>query len=93
VGEGCVQSARGLGARVLVTEIDPINALQAAMEGYEVVTVEDACKNGGHFRDDYGQYRCDPPRAHGQMKSRRDCLQHWAFRQRSAGRLHSTTTM
>jgi len=49
VGKGCVQSARGLGARVLVTEIDPINALQAAMEGYEVVTVEDACKNADIF--------------------------------------------
>lgn len=42
VGKGCAQSMRGLGARVLVTEIDPICALQAAMEGYEVVTVEDA---------------------------------------------------
>ena len=42
VGCGCVQSMRGYGARVLVTEIDPICALQAAMEGYEVVTVEQA---------------------------------------------------
>lgn len=42
VGKGCAQSMRGLGARVLVTEVDPICALQAAMEGYEVVTVEDA---------------------------------------------------
>lgn len=42
VGKGCAQSMRGLGARVLITEIDPICALQAAMEGYEVVTVEDA---------------------------------------------------
>ena len=41
VGKGCAQSLRGLGARVLITEIDPICALQAAMEGYEVVTVED----------------------------------------------------
>jgi adenosylhomocysteinase len=38
VGKGCVQSLRALGARVLVTEVDPINALQAAMEGYEVIT-------------------------------------------------------
>lgn len=36
VGKGCVQSLRGFGCRVIVTEIDPINALQAAMEGYEV---------------------------------------------------------
>jgi adenosylhomocysteinase len=64
VGKGCAQSLRGQGARVLITEVDPINALQAAMEGYEVTTMEDAaprayifvtstgCKNiinGRHF--------------------------------------------
>lgn len=42
VGKGCVQALKGLGARVMVSEIDPICALQAAMEGYQVVTVEDA---------------------------------------------------
>lgn len=42
VGKGCAQSMRGFGARVLVTEIDPICALQAAMEGYEVTTTEEA---------------------------------------------------
>jgi adenosylhomocysteinase len=42
VGKGCAQSARGMGARVMITEIDPICALQAAMEGYEVVTMEEA---------------------------------------------------
>jgi adenosylhomocysteinase len=42
VGKGCAQSLRGLGARVIITEIDPINALQAAMEGYEVTTMEKA---------------------------------------------------
>lgn len=42
VGKGCAQSMRGYGARVLITEIDPICALQAAMEGYEVVTMETA---------------------------------------------------
>ncbi len=42
VGKGSAESLRGLGARVLVTEIDPINALQAAMEGYEVVTMDEA---------------------------------------------------
>ncbi len=41
VGKGCCQALRGLGARVLVTEIDPICALQAAMEGYQVVTMEE----------------------------------------------------
>lgn len=40
VGKGCAQSLRGMGARVIVTEVDPICALQAAMEGYEVTTVE-----------------------------------------------------
>ncbi len=42
VGKGCASAARGLGARVLVTEVDPICALQAAMEGYQIVTMEDA---------------------------------------------------
>jgi len=42
VGKGSAQSLRGFGCRVIITEIDPINALQAAMEGYEVTTVEDA---------------------------------------------------
>jgi adenosylhomocysteinase len=42
VGKGCADSVKGQGARVVVTEIDPINALQALMEGYDVVTVEDA---------------------------------------------------
>src|SRR5437763_5654375 len=41
VGKGCAQSLRGQGARVVITEIDPINALQAAMEGFEVTTIED----------------------------------------------------
>jgi len=43
VGKGCAQSLRGLGATVWITEIDPICALQAAMEGYRVVTMDDAC--------------------------------------------------
>ena len=49
VGKGCAQSLRGMGARVVVTEIDPINALQAAMEGYEVVTMEDVAATGDIF--------------------------------------------
>jgi adenosylhomocysteinase len=49
VGKGCADSMRGLGARVIVTEIDPICALQAAMEGYEVTTMEDAVKEGDIF--------------------------------------------
>jgi len=46
VGKGCCQSMRGFGARVIVTEIDPICALQAAMEGYEVTTLEDVLSKG-----------------------------------------------
>ena len=49
VGKGCAHSMRSYGARVLVTEIDPICALQAAMEGFEVVTMEEACKEGNIF--------------------------------------------
>src|SRR5687767_15811546 len=46
VGKGSAHSLRGLGARVIVTEIDPINALQAAMEGFEVTTIEDTLGRG-----------------------------------------------
>ena len=46
VGKGCAHSLRGQGARVIVTEIDPICALQAGMEGYEVMKMEDACRIG-----------------------------------------------
>jgi adenosylhomocysteinase len=46
VGKGCAQSLRGFGARVIVTEIDPVNALQAAMEGFEVTTVEETLGRG-----------------------------------------------
>ncbi|MEM0465382.1 MAG: adenosylhomocysteinase [Candidatus Pacearchaeota archaeon] len=49
VGKGCCQSMRGFGARVIVTEIDPICALQAAMEGYEVKTVEDSLAEADIF--------------------------------------------
>ncbi|MBI2440718.1 MAG: adenosylhomocysteinase [Lentisphaerae bacterium] len=49
VGKGCCQSLRGQGARVIVTEIDPICALQAAMEGYEVMTMNQACAIGDLF--------------------------------------------
>jgi adenosylhomocysteinase len=49
VGKGCAQALRGQGARVVVTEIDPINALQASMEGYQVVRVEDVVKTADLF--------------------------------------------
>ena len=49
VGKGCAQSMRGFGARVIITEIDPICALQAAMEGYEVLPMDKACELGDIF--------------------------------------------
>src|SRR5262245_62040731 len=49
VRKGCAFSMKGLGARVVVTEVDPINALQAAMEGFEVTTMEDAASQGNVF--------------------------------------------
>ncbi len=49
VGKGCAQSLRGFGCRVMITEIDPINALQAAMEGYEVKKMDDAVKEADIF--------------------------------------------
>jgi adenosylhomocysteinase len=49
VGKGSAASLRGAGARVCITEVDPINALQAAMEGYQVVTMDDACSYGDIF--------------------------------------------
>src|SRR4029077_10460523 len=49
VGKGCAHAMKSLGARVIVTEIDPICALQAAMEGYEVTTMEDAAPRGNIF--------------------------------------------
>lgn len=49
VGKGCAESLRSYGARVIVTEIDPINALQAAMAGFEVTTMEEAASEGRVF--------------------------------------------
>jgi adenosylhomocysteinase len=56
VGKGCAQSLRGLGATVWVTEIDPICALQAAMEGYRVVEMEQACSQADIFVTATGNY-------------------------------------
>jgi len=56
VGKGCAQSLRGLGATVWVTEIDPICALQAAMEGYRVVTMEQAADQANIFVSATGNY-------------------------------------
>ena len=69
VGKGCARSMRGYGARVLVTEIDPICALQAAMEGFEVTTLQDALKEGNIYVTTTGN--CDVITAEdmAQMKS------------------------
>ena len=72
VGKGCAESMRGLGARVVVTEIDPINALQAAMEGYEVTTMEDAAKAGHIFVTTTGC--CDVVRGEHLEEMRNDAI-------------------
>jgi adenosylhomocysteinase len=56
VGKGCAQSLRGQGARVIVTEIDPICALQAAMEGYQVLTLDEVVETADLFVTATGNY-------------------------------------
>jgi adenosylhomocysteinase len=56
VGKGCAQALRGQGARVIITEIDPICALQAAMEGYEVNTLEDVVERADLFVTTTGNF-------------------------------------
>jgi len=56
VGKGCAQSLRGQGARVIITEVDPICALQAAMEGYEVTTLEDVIGEADIFVTTTGNF-------------------------------------
>ncbi len=72
VGKGCAESMDGLGARVLITEIDPINALQAAMEGYQVVTMEEAASQGHIFVTTTGC--CDVIRGQDMEKMRNDAI-------------------
>ena len=85
VGKGCAHSLRGFGARVIVTEIDPINALQAAMEGFEVTTVEDTLGIGRHLRHDHRQLRHHHARAHAEDEGPGHRLQHRPLRQRDPG--------
>ncbi len=82
VGKGCAQALRGQGCRVIVTEIDPICALQAAMEGYEVKTLEDvvATRRHLHHRDRQPQHH--HRRAHGEDEGQGDRRQHRPLRQR-----------
>jgi len=73
VGKGCAMSLSGFGARVLITEIDPINALQAAMEGYEVTTMDEACKEGNIFVTTTGCCGIIQPRHFEQMRDHAIC--------------------
>src|SRR5690349_20224847 len=68
VGKGCAESLRGQGARVLITEIDPICALQAAMEGYQVVTVDDVVDTADIFVTTTGNKNVIPVAAMAKMK-------------------------
>jgi S-adenosylhomocysteine hydrolase len=76
VGKGCAQSMRSYGARVLITEIDPICALQAAMEGYEVTTMEDAAPRGNIFVTATGCCSTSSARSTCSDEGRRDRVQH-----------------
>jgi hypothetical protein len=82
VGKGCAHSMRGYDARVLVTEVDPICALQAAMEGFEVTTMEDAAPLGRYFRDGHRVLPGDHRGPHGADEERGHRLQYRPFRQR-----------
>jgi adenosylhomocysteinase len=68
VGKGCAQSLRGQGARVIVTEIDPICALQAAMEGYQVSTIEDVVASADLFVTATGNFNVITAEHMSQMK-------------------------
>ena len=68
VGKGCAQSLRGQGARVIVTEIDPICALQAAMEGYQVTTIDEVIAFADLFITATGNYNVITAAMMGQMK-------------------------
>jgi adenosylhomocysteinase len=68
VGKGCAESLRGQGARVIITEIDPICALQAAMDGYQVATVEDVVSTADIFISATGNYHIITAEHMSQMK-------------------------
>ncbi len=82
VGKGCAESLRGQGARVIVTEIDPICALQAAMDGYQVATLDDVVGDGRHLRHRDRQQGHHHRRAHGRDEAPGDRRQHRPLRQR-----------
>jgi voltage-gated potassium channel Kch len=83
VGKGSAHSLRGMGARVIVTEIDPINALQAAMEGFEVTTIEDTLGRGDIYVTCTGNCDIITLEHMREDEGPGDCLQHRALRQRN----------
>ena len=86
VGKGSAASLRQAGCRVMVSEIDPICALQAAMEGYEVVTMEDAAPRADIFVTATGNKDVITHRPHARHEGPRDRVQHRPLRQRDPGR-------
>ena len=82
VGKGCAESLRGQGARVIVTEIDPICALQAAMEGYQVATLEDVVETADIFITATGNKDVITAERHGPDEAPGDRRQHRPLRQR-----------
>ena len=86
VGKGSAHSLRGFGARVVVTEIDPINALQAAMEGFEVTTVEDTLGRGDIYVTTTGNNDVITLEHMSADEGPGDRLQHRPLRQRDPGR-------
>ena len=81
VGKGCAESLRGQGARVIVTEIDPICALQAAMDGYQVTTVDDVVGSADIFVTATGNVERHPGRPHGADEAPGDRGEHRPLRQ------------
>jgi len=79
VGKGCVQALRGFGARVVIAEIDPINALQAAMEGYEVTTIDDIVEKAQIFVTATGCKGIIRSDHFFENEGGCYCLQYWAF--------------
>ncbi len=82
VGKGCAESLRGQGARVIITEIDPICALQAAMDGYQVTTLEDVVETADIFITATGNKDIITRRRHGPDEAPGDRRQHRPLRQR-----------
>ena len=82
VGKGCAQALKGQGARVIITEIDPICALQAAMEGYQVTTLDDVVATADIFITATGNKQVISAAAHGADEGQGHRRQHRPLRQR-----------